>query len=49
MTIGMLLESSSSKSGALHGYLPDSTPFNYDEDNKAIDKFGKELLKAGYR
>jgi DNA-directed RNA polymerase I subunit RPA2 len=48
MTIGMLLESISSKSGAIHGYYPNGTPFQYDEENKAIDHFGKELKEAGY-
>eukprot|EP01080_Neovahlkampfia_damariscottae_P002872 gene2872-4715_t len=48
MTIGMLLESMSSKSGALHGYYPDATPFKFSEENKAVDHFGEQLKKAGY-
>ncbi|KAF0977297.1 hypothetical protein FDP41_003950 [Naegleria fowleri] len=48
MTIGMLVESMSSKAGALHGYFPDATPFTFDEQNTAIDYFGEQLRKAGY-
>lgn len=48
MTIGMLMEILSSKSGALHGYSPDATPFQFDENNRAVDYFGEQLKKAGY-
>nr|WCZ58694.1 DNA-directed RNA polymerase I subunit RPA2 [Seculamonas ecuadoriensis] len=48
MTIGMLIESSASKAGALHGVYQNSTPFRFSEDQRAIDYFGEQLLKAGY-
>jgi DNA-directed RNA polymerase I subunit RPA2 len=49
MTIGMLIESMASKAGALHGFFPDATPFQFDEkDNRAIDYFGETLAKAGF-
>ena len=47
MTIGMLVESMAGKSGAMHGYFPDSTPFRFDEDNRAVDHFGHQLKEAG--
>lgn len=48
MTIGMLVESMAGKAGATHGYFPDSTPFRFDEKDRAIDHFGEQLRKAGY-
>jgi len=48
MTIGMLLESMASKSGALNGEFYDSTPFKFDEKNRAVDHFGAKLLANGY-
>ena len=48
MTIGMLVESMAGKAGAMHGYFPDSTPFRFDENNRAIDHFGEQLASAGY-
>eukprot|EP01083_Nonionella_stella_P077642 212124_1 len=48
MTIGMLLESMASKSGALNGEFYDSTPFKFDEENRAVDHFGSKLLDNGY-
>lgn len=48
MTIGMLIESMAGKAGALHGISQDSTPFQYSEENTAVDNFGNQLLKAGY-
>lgn len=47
MTIGMLIESMAGKSGAMHGFFPDSTPFRFDEDNRAVDYFGHQLKEAG--
>jgi DNA-directed RNA polymerase I subunit RPA2 len=44
----MLLESVAAKSGALHGFFPDATPFQFDESNRAVDHFGEHLKKAGY-
>jgi len=48
MTIGMLVESMAGKSGAMHGYFPDATPFHFDEKNTAVDYFGDQLVKAGF-
>lgn len=48
MTIGMLCESMAGKAGAMHGYFPDSTPFRFDEKNRAIDHFAEQLRRAGY-
>ena len=48
MTIGMLMESMAGKAGALHGKYQNGTPFQFSEDNKAVDNFGKQLLSAGY-
>ena len=49
MTIGMLLESMAGKAGALHGLRQDSTPFQYDEKERAVDAFGEQLAAAGTR
>lgn len=48
MTIGMLIESMASKSGALHGIFQDGTPFRYNESFRAVDFFGSQLVKSGY-
>ncbi|KAL0482881.1 DNA-directed RNA polymerase I subunit RPA2 [Acrasis kona] len=49
MTIGMLIESMASKAGALHGFYPDATAFQFDEhDNRAVDHYGALLSKAGF-
>jgi DNA-directed RNA polymerase I subunit RPA2 len=48
MTIGMLVESLAGKAGALHGIFQDSTPFQFDEQNTAVDYFSQMLVKAGY-
>ncbi|KAF0756771.1 hypothetical protein DYB26_007316, partial [Aphanomyces astaci] len=48
MTIGMLVESMAAKAGALRGEYMDATPFQFDEEHRAIDQFGKYLKKAGY-
>jgi DNA-directed RNA polymerase I subunit RPA2 len=48
MTIGMLVESMAGKSGALHGYYVDATPFQFDEKNQPVDYFGEQLRRAGY-
>ncbi|KAI9139918.1 hypothetical protein BKA69DRAFT_1030032 [Paraphysoderma sedebokerense] len=48
MTIGMFVESLAGKSGALHGFSQDSTPFKFNEDHTAADYFGEQLRKAGY-
>ena len=36
MTIGMLIESMAGKAGAMHGYFPDSTPFQFHEENTSL-------------
>ncbi|KAF8138317.1 DNA-directed RNA polymerase I polypeptide 2 [Boletus edulis] len=48
MTIGMLVESLAGKSGAMHGLAQDATPFEFSEEDRAIDYFGDQLLAAGY-
>ncbi|CAG8757166.1 15604_t:CDS:2, partial [Acaulospora colombiana] len=48
MTIGMFVESMAGKAGAMHGLAQDATPFEFSEDDTAIDYFGKQLLAAGY-
>lgn len=48
MTIGMLVESMAAKSGSIHGKYQDSTPFQFSEEDRVIDHFGKELRQAGY-
>ncbi|OBZ70224.1 putative DNA-directed RNA polymerase I subunit RPA2 [Grifola frondosa] len=48
MTIGMLVESMAGKAGAMHGLAQDATPFQFTEDDTAVDYFGEQLLAAGY-
>ena len=48
MTIGMFVESLAGKSGALHGLAQDCTPFKFDEEDRAIDYFGHQLMKTGF-
>ena len=48
MTIGMLIESMAGKAGAMHGYFPDSTPFQFHEENTCVDFIGEQLTAAGY-
>jgi DNA-directed RNA polymerase I subunit RPA2 len=48
MTIGMLVESMAGKAGALHGVFQDSTPFRFNEKQRAVDHFGEQLRSAGY-
>eukprot|EP00056_Hartaetosiga_gracilis_P011625 m.177015 g.177015 ORF g.177015 m.177015 type:complete len:1133 (-) comp13541_c0_seq10:42-3440(-) len=48
MTIGMLIESMAGKSGALHGAFHDATPFQFTEEETAVEYFGEQLRKAGY-
>lgn len=48
MTIGMLVESMAGKAGANHGHFHDGTPFRYNEQDRAVDFFGKQLVSAGY-
>ncbi|KAH9833798.1 beta and beta-prime subunits of DNA dependent RNA-polymerase [Rhodofomes roseus] len=48
MTIGMLVESMAGKAGAMHGLAQDATPFQFTEEDTAVDYFGEQLLSAGY-
>ncbi|KZT70325.1 beta and beta-prime subunits of DNA dependent RNA-polymerase [Daedalea quercina L-15889] len=48
MTIGMLVESMAGKAGAMHGLAQDATPFQFTEEDTAVDYFGQQLLAAGY-
>lgn len=48
MTIGMMIESMAGKSAASYGHCYDATPFQFSEDDSAIDHFGNMLVKAGY-
>ena len=44
----MLLESMAGKSACFHGVTHDATPFEFGEDDSAVDYFGEQLRKAGY-
>eukprot|EP00656_Telonema_subtile_P016185 TRINITY_DN18534_c0_g1_i2.p1 TRINITY_DN18534_c0_g1~~TRINITY_DN18534_c0_g1_i2.p1 ORF type:complete len:927 (-),score=299.62 TRINITY_DN18534_c0_g1_i2:196-2976(-) len=48
MTIGMLIEIMGGKAGALHGVHQDASPFQFDEDQPAVDYFGSQLKKSGF-
>jgi len=48
MTIGMLIESMAGKSACMQGRRHDGTPFRFDEDDTAVDYFGKQLVASGY-
>lgn len=48
MTIAMMIEMMAGKSAALHGLVHDATPFQFNEEDTAIDHFGELLTKAGY-
>lgn len=52
MTIGMLVESLTSKVGALNGHFVDATPFQKcekpDEFVNPIEEFGNRLELAGF-
>ncbi|KAG8894873.1 hypothetical protein FRB99_000941, partial [Tulasnella sp. 403] len=48
MTIGMFVESMAGKAGVLLGIPQDATPFKFDEQNTAVDYFGKQLQASGY-
>lgn len=48
MTIGMFVESMAGKAGALHGICQDATPFQFNENETAIDFFGHQLKEAGF-
>lgn len=42
----MMIECMAGKAASIHGGVHDASPFQYDEDNTAINYFG-ELLQAG--
>jgi len=46
--IAMMIEVMAGKSAAVHGLVHDATPFRFDEENTAIDYFGKLLELGGY-
>ncbi|KZV83863.1 beta and beta-prime subunits of DNA dependent RNA-polymerase, partial [Exidia glandulosa HHB12029] len=48
MTIGMLVESMAGKAGAMHGIAQDATPFEFSEDDTAVEYFGEQLQAAGF-
>lgn len=48
MTIGMLVESMAAKTGALKGKYMDATPFQFNEKDRVVDYFGKQLAEHGY-
>lgn len=52
MTIGMLVESLTSKVGALNGHFVDATPFqkceNPNDFVNPIEEFGNRLEQAGF-
>lgn len=48
MTMGMLIESMAGKVGSQDGEYQDSTPFIFNENNRAIDYFGKKQVRHGY-
>uniref|UniRef100_A0A182JFS2 DNA-directed RNA polymerase subunit beta n=1 Tax=Anopheles atroparvus TaxID=41427 RepID=A0A182JFS2_ANOAO len=48
MTIAMMIETMAGKTAACHGLVHDATPFRFDEDNTAIDYFGRLLESSGY-
>ncbi|KAG4066468.1 hypothetical protein HA402_007104 [Bradysia odoriphaga] len=49
MTIAMMIEAMAGKSAAVHGHQYDATPFRFNEENTAIDYFGKLLVDGGYK
>ena len=50
MTIGMLVEMMAAKSGSLHGFYQNGTPFAFHEtaEQNSIDYFGEQLQAAGF-
>jgi DNA-directed RNA polymerase I subunit RPA2 len=39
----MLIESMAGKAGAVHGMFQDATPFQFHEEDRAIDYIGEQL------
>ncbi|KFB39803.1 AGAP009539-PA-like protein [Anopheles sinensis] len=48
MTIAMMIETMAGKTAACHGLVHDATPFRFNEENTAIDYFGRLLESSGY-
>ncbi|KAK2584036.1 hypothetical protein KPH14_006488 [Odynerus spinipes] len=48
MTIAMMIEVMAGKSAAVHGLVHDATPFRFNEDETAVEYFGKLLERGGY-
>ncbi|XP_014250350.1 DNA-directed RNA polymerase I subunit RPA2 [Cimex lectularius] len=48
MTIAMMIECMAGKSASVHGLVHDATPFEFSEDDTAIDYFGRLLQEGGY-
>ncbi|CAG9118623.1 unnamed protein product [Plutella xylostella] len=48
MTIAMMLECMAGKSAPLHGQVHDATPFRFNEQDTAVDHFGRLLEAGGY-
>ncbi|XP_053694116.1 DNA-directed RNA polymerase I subunit RPA2 [Sabethes cyaneus] len=48
MTIAMMIETMAGKTAASHGLVHDATPFRFNENNTAIDYFGRLLEASGY-
>ncbi|XP_014274585.1 DNA-directed RNA polymerase I subunit RPA2 isoform X2 [Halyomorpha halys] len=48
MTIAMMIECMAGKAAAMHGEVYDATPFEFNEEKRAIDYFAESLQKGGY-
>lgn len=48
MTIAMMIELMAGKSAAIHGLVHDATSFRFNEDETAVEYFGKLLERGGY-
>ncbi|XP_077291956.1 RNA polymerase I subunit Rpl135 [Arctopsyche grandis] len=48
MTIAMMIETMAGKSASIHGLMHDATPFKFNENDTAIDYFGRLLEAGGY-
>lgn len=44
----MMIEAMAGKSAAVHGLVHDATPFRFNEDDTAVEYFGKLLELGGY-
>ena len=48
MTIAMMIEVMAGKSAAVHGLVHDATSFRFNENDTAVEYFGKLLERGGY-